>query len=271
MTFIKLCITTLLLIAACAIAAPACAQESTAENNEYVESGREAFGTRMPWYDAEKDDVRALDLPTSKTPGEFKNRKSRWESSPTTSSGGGGANLPRFGSLGDIFWTIAKVIFWLFVGAVLILLVYLLVKAYLQREDAAVTVTSRSAQADESQEDVERIESLPFTVARPRGDLLDEAMTQHKAGNFRQAVIYLYSYLLIQLDRHQLIHLARGKTNRMYLRELKQQPRLREILERTMISFEDVFFGNHALTREEFEHCLSQLDEFRQKVEQVPA
>lgn len=274
MNVMRLCITTLLLIATMAVAAPLRAEEADADHSQYVEAGREALGTRLPWYDAEKDDVRALDMPVPKSGGEFQNRQSRWQSSPATPSGGSGGTMPtmpRVGSITDILWTILKVIFWIVVGLVLLLLVYLLVRAYLQREDQAVATTSRTAQLDEDESDIERIESLPFTVARPRGDLLDEAMAQYKSGNFRQAVIYLYSYLLIQLDRHQQIRLARGKTNRMYLRELRQQPVLRSVLETTMLSFEDVFFGNHALTREEFERCLGRLDEFHQNVEQVGA
>lgn len=247
------------------------AQEAAAESDSpYVASGREALGESMPWYDAETDDVRALDLPTKKS-GQFDNRKSRWQSSPAQPRGGRNVNLPSFGSFGEALWTILKVLFWLIVAAVLAALVYLLVKAYLQREDAAVVTTSRASQLEETEDDAERIESLPFTMARPRGDLLDEAMDQYKSGNYRQAVIYLYSYLLVKLDRHQQIHLARGKTNRMYLRELRRQPRLKDILERTMFAFEDVFFGNHPLTREEFERCLSQLDDFHQHVEQVTA
>jgi hypothetical protein len=65
--------------------------------------------------------------------------------------------------------------------------------------------------------------------------------------------------------------LARGKTNRMYLRELRQQPQLKSILELTMTAFEDVFFGNHNLSREEFEACWRQLDDFHKHVEQVAA
>lgn len=267
-------ITSLLLIACLAMGGMARAQEAeestSTDGSEYVEAGREAFGTRMPWYDAEKDDVRALDLPTEKS-SEFGNRKSRWQATPAKPRGGANINVPTMGWFGTGLWTVLKVLFWLLVAAILIALVYMLVKAYLQREEAAVAATSRSSQLDDSEDESERIESLPFTMARPRGDLLDEAMAHYKGGNFRQAIIYLYSYLLIQLDKHQQIHLARGKTNRMYLRELRQRPQLQGILERTMFAFEDVFFGNHTITREEVDHCLSQLDEFHQHVEQVTA
>lgn len=236
---------------------------------DYVESAREALGERqsLPWYDAEKDDVRALDIPAPDSK-QFNNRASRWDTKPRAPASGTGITAPT--------WTWGNFFAQVFTGLVVVIgvllvafLIYLLVRAYLNSEEAAAVTTARSTvAADET--DVERIESLPFTVARPRGDLLDEAMAQYQAGNFRLAVIYLYSYLLIQLDRHQQIHLARGKTNRMYLRELRQQPRLQSILQRTMTSFEDVFFGNHSLSREEFELCWNQLDDFHKQIEQVP-
>jgi hypothetical protein len=160
------------------------------------------------------------------------------------------------------------VIFWLVVATIILFLIFLLVRAFMNREEALV-VNTRVKISEATEDEQQRIESLPFTMAKPRGDLLDEAMAAYQAGNYRLAVIFLYSYLLIQLDRNQQIHLARGKTNRMYLRELKRSPKLKTILETTMVAFEDVFFGNHNLSREAFETCWNQLDEFHQQVSQV--
>lgn len=237
-----------------------------------IEAARDALGerNRLPWYDAERDDVRAMDVPPTDL-GQFSNRESRWKAQPATPASGTGNNWQGFGTFGEVLTTLLKIAFWLLVAGILAFLIYLLVAAYLSRENAAITTTARSTTDDDAADEHERISSLPFTMARPRGDLLDEAMAQHQAGNYRQAVIFLYSYLLIQLDRHQQIHLARGKTNRMYLRELRQRPQLQAILERTMLAFEDVFFGNHAITRESFEACWNQLDEFHKHVEQASA
>jgi hypothetical protein len=250
---------------------PLCAQEAEFDDEQAVQTARDALSDRksLPWYDAEKDDVRAIDVKVDDA-GQFKNRQSRWQSTPANPRGGGGnnVNLPSF----SFFEVLGQILYYLAIAvaiALIALLFYWLVRAYVQREESAAAVTTRAAVTEQDEDDTERIESLPFTVARPRGDLLDEAMAQYQAGNFRQAVVYLYSYLLIQLDRNQQIHLARGKTNRTYLRELREQPQLRSILERTMTAFEDVFFGNHALSRAEFEACWTQLDEFHKHVEQV--
>jgi hypothetical protein len=114
---------------------------------------------------------------------------------------------------------------------------------------------------------VDRVEALPFHLRKPTGDFLSEARRLYEAGNYSEAVIYLYSHLLVQLDRHHVIRLTKGKTNRQYLREVRSRTLLREILDRTMVAFEDVFFGHHALTRERFEECWRRLDEFHGELE----
>ena len=68
--------------------------------------------------------------------------------------------------------------------------------------------------------DAARIESLPFPVAAGRLDLLAEARRHYQAGNYGAAIVYLFSFQLVQLDKRQIIRLAKGKTNRQYLREV---------------------------------------------------
>ena len=100
-------------------------------------------------------------------------------------------------------------------------------------------------------------------------DLRGEAERNYREGNYREAIVYLYSYLLVQLDRRQVIRLTKGKTNRQYLREVRQRPELVPIFEPTMIAFEDVFFGDHPLSRGEFEKCWDRLDEFHRLLDQT--
>lgn len=237
---------------------------------ESVESARDALSGRggMPWYDRERDDLRAINVPPEKA-GDMSNRTSKWEdtSKPTPQSNTPAPNFSWTGSFWDALWTFAQVLFWIFVVILVGFLIYLLIKAYVEREDAAAVTSKSQFDFDDDGADENRIESLPFTVARPRGDLLDEARQQYQAGNYRLAVIYLFSYQLITLDRHQHIHLAKGKTNRQYLRELREHPQLRDVLEQTMVNFEDVFFGDHDLSRDEFEACWNRIDEFHRHVE----
>ena len=74
---------------------------------------------------------------------------------------------------------------------------------------------------------------------------------------------------MIRLDQHQCIRLAKGKTNREYLRELSSRPELQGLLARTMFPFENVFFGGHPLDRQGFEDCWREAESFRRLVEQA--
>ena len=115
----------------------------------------------------------------------------------------------------------------------------------------------------------DRIEALPFLRQRAQTDLLGQARLHYEQGNYGEAIIYLFSHELVELDRANLIRLAQGKTNRQYLREARTHEPLRAILEHTMVTFEGVFFGRQPLDRAGFESCWRQLAEFDALVAQV--
>ena len=229
----------------------------TAEWDEQaaIEAGRESLAGRgdYPWYDDESEGIRRLDVAPPEDLASHRN--STWEASVDEPAADGSL-------FWEYFWATLKWLAWSLLLVLLVLLVMALVRAFLRSE------SGRGWQGDSddlgsgrSEEDL--IESLPFQVDRPRTDLLGEATRQYELGQYGQAIIYLFSYQLVKLDQHHAIRLARGKTNRQYLRELHSQPNLRAILERTMIAFEDVFFGHHTLERQRFESCWFALDEFQ--------
>jgi hypothetical protein len=150
-----------------------------------------------------------------------------------------------------------QVLAWIAIGLGLGAVLFLLWRAFLLRPR-----DQEAGEADAEAGHAARIESLPFPVTQGRRDLLAEARRHYEQGNYRQAIIYLFSFQLVRLDRQQIIHLAKGKTNRQYLREVGAQQTLRRIIEHTMVAFEDVFFGNHAIDRERFEACWSRVGEF---------
>ena len=117
--------------------------------------------------------------------------------------------------------------------------------------------------------DVGRIEKLSFQVQRPSHDLLSEARASYAAGNYAKAIVYLFSYQLVHLDRNHLVRLAKGKTNRQYLREVRAQADIVRIVGETMTVFEDVLFGRHTIDRRQFEACWNRLDEFHQCVQKA--
>jgi hypothetical protein len=188
------------------------------------------------------------------------NRKSQWQSTPPTPWKPWNLNL-------DWFWVLLRVVGIILLIAVLGLIVWLLMRAFLNREAGLETAGGGSV-ADDPRGDVDRIENLPFQVKRPQSDLRGEAERNYREGNYREAIIYLYSHMLVQLDRHHVIRLTKGKTNRQYLREVRQRPALVPTFETTMIAFEDVFFGDHTLSRAEFEDCWQGLDEFERLLEE---
>ena len=227
-----------------------------------IETGRQALQgrTRFPWYDAERDALRRIDVqPPADT---AENRRSRWEAELWLPDRPGSS----FGADWSWLWAIIEGLIWLGLAALLAWLIYFLAKTYLRNHSAP---EAEDAAEDEARSPADLIESLPFDVRRPQSDLLAEARRLYELGEYSQAIIYLFSYQLIRLDRGQCIRLTRGKTNRQYLRELQPRPALRGILERTMLVFEEVFFGHYPLDRAGFERCWERLDEFHQRLSEA--
>lgn len=227
-----------------------------------VESGREALRerSRFPWYDADRDALRRIDVQSPTDAAE--NRRSTWQAKPWLPDSSG----PSFGTDWSGLWAVIEALIWLSLLALLVWLIYFLVRSYLRQHSAPDVAETVEEQA---RSEADLIESLPFDIRRPQADLLAEAQRLYELGAYAQAVVYLFSYQLVRLDRGQHVRLARGKTNRQYLRELQPRPDLRGILERTMLVFEEVFFGHYPLDRAGFERCWERLDEFHQRLSEV--
>lgn len=235
---------------------PAWSQDAASTSEDAVEAGTEALqgSGSYPWYDEEKDGVRPLPLSNS-SEADSANRDSKWTNQSTTTTGGGGPNMGRINFFGGLFNFVGITALILFLG----LIAYLVANAFL-KDEASEGLTRKVI---ETSRDVDRVEALPFKLRKPTGDFLGEARRLYEAGEYSEAIIYFFSYQLVELDRHHLIRLAKGKTNRQYLREVRQRPLLRGILEITMIAFEDAFFGRKTISREQFEACWSRLNEFQ--------
>jgi hypothetical protein len=158
---------------------------------------------------------------------------------------------------------------WIGLGLLLVLLVVLIVRAFQQRARLSSGATPFGRGAESAASDADRVEKLPFPVQRSRSDLLGEARRHYEAGRYVEAIIYLFSYQLVHLDKHDLVRLAKGKTNRQYLGELRSHRGIARMVSDTMVAFEDVFFGRHDLDRGRFERCWNQMDRFHHDVQQV--
>jgi hypothetical protein len=208
-----------------------------ADSDQAVQSGRKALDSwyGYPWYDPKADDLRPVEIAP---------KEERETYDPA---------VPRASFLGPVL----QMAGWTVIGLGLAAVLYFLVRAFVfrPREQAEAETAAADGQSP-------RIDALPVPVASGRLDLLAEARRQYEQGNYRQAIICLFSFQLLQLDKRQIIHLAKGKTNRQYLREVGPRQGLRWLVEQTMVAFEDVFFGNHALDRGRFEACWSRVGEF---------
>ncbi len=105
-------------------------------------------------------------------------------------------------------------------------------------------------------------EELPFeweAGALTVEGLWQQAVQAKEAGNFRLALMFLYSYLLIELDGQQKLRLQRGKTNRDYCRELGRASAAYPCFETTMLAFEQVFFGRYEFTRSQVDALFAQV------------
>lgn len=202
-----------------------------------VVSGRKAldrWSGSYPWYDSQTDGIRPIRV-----------------SAPRQSNPSSFNPLP-----------LLRVLAYTVLAVLLIGLVYVLVRLYLSRRRRGLGIGAGEESRAPTDEDRRRIEALPLPADRPRLDLLEQARQFYEQGRYGEAIVYLFSYQLIQLDKHQIIHLTKGKTNRQYLREVGPRRPLRRLVERTTAAFEDFFFGHHPIDRARFESCWTRLTEF---------
>ena len=213
---------------------------ATAAPQGPIEAGRTALGQQWggyPWYDSAQDGLRRIDVePPDYSP----------EENSATSKTSGSFSL-------DLSW-----LSWLVVGILVVLALVLLIR-FLQTWDSRQLATVGTAPSEPERP---AFDELPFAIPHVRGDLLAEARRLYAEGDYGQAILYLFSYQLLLLDKHQIIRLARGKTNRQYLREVGRRRNLRGLVEQTMVAFEDVFFGEHRIDAARFESCWSGLEQF---------
>lgn len=258
-----LCAWLLTFTAVLAFPSPSHAELEQLNGEAAVEAAAEGLRREasFPWYDAEKDELRPLQLREKAKPKEAK----EWAAQPPK------RKTPRrrwnwngnwnFLSGLSLFMQVAV---YGFLIALVLLAIYFLVNS------EAVQGFFRSTEPEDEGEDTvtdeQRMENLPFDVRRPRSDLLSEAKRMYDLGRYGDAIVYLFSYQLLQLDKNQWIRLAKGKTNRQYLNEVRRRRDLRGILAKTMVPFEDFFFGHYQIERERFESCWDQMDEFHRLV-----
>lgn len=210
-----------------------------------VEAGREAMAKRpsFPWYDANNDAVKPIEIPAPREP--------RLRTAAPV-------------ALEPLAW-----LAWGVLAVALVAMAGLLYWAWRHMPEAAPASPHDSVGR--------RLDHATDFDALPVRDLTDAEALRAAAekaraeGRYREAMIYLYSYQLLVLDKSHFIRLARGKTNRQYLRELRPHEALASLMLRSVHLFESAFFGGRTPSAGEIESCWKRLDEFRALAARAPA
>ncbi|MGV3609066.1 MAG: DUF4129 domain-containing protein [Planctomycetaceae bacterium] len=221
-------------------------------------SAKETFqDSSFPWYDKESDSIRKLTLSPKSTddyapPDRNRSTIRIRPTVPTVT-----VNAPSGG------WGLGPFFNWMGIAllvAVCAALIWVIGTRFLGqevRESKATKVVQAVRKADQ-------VEKLPLNllITEPGGDFLTMARKFMQASEFSKAIVYLYAHELLSLDEQHLIRLAKGKTNRQYLRELRPQPSLQRLVEDTVLLFEDAFFGKKSISEGQFMVCWNQLSQF---------
>ena len=243
------------------------ASHSFAQDSE--SAGRDALKSlgKLPWYNAERDDLRRVETDSSLSSREAasqdrnsidsKPEVKKKESDPSSANSAGRVTAAAPS-------TAMQSIAWLALVFFLAIIAALLIWAFL-RADTKKT-QEEGEEGDEYRSDVERIEQLPFDIKTPAGDWLSAARAAYQSADYRRAVMYLFSHMLLSLDRKGFVKLARGKTNLQYLGELNTAPELSRFFRQVMVPFEQSFFGNHDIGKEQLQPCMDQLSEFERQL-----
>lgn len=239
----------------CALLASLVQRDAAAEDKN---SAKESFqDSSFPWYDKESDSIRKLTLSPKSTddyapPDRNRSTIRIRPTVPTVT-----VNAPSGG------WGLGPFFNWMGIAllvAVCAALIWVIGTRFLGqevRESKATKVVQAVRKADQ-------VEKLPLNllITEPGGDFLSMARKFMQASEFSKAIIYLYAHELLSLDEQHLIRLAKGKTNRQYLRELRPQPSLQQLVEDTVLLFEDAFFGKKSISEGQFMVCWNQLSQF---------
>lgn len=191
------------------------------------------MGRQYPWYSSSKEGgVKFVPFKKEVAPGE--NRPYNF----CSSGSGGGLSF---------FSTAAIAIIVVFFLLILWLVIWLTLKKFYGL--AALTPEGQN----ESKDRKRRLETLPPEARGEVGNLFGAARRAFESGNFRAAIIYYFSFLLWELDKHGQIRLHHGKTNHEYSGELARVTELRQIYDQTMLLFEKTYFGDHTIFRADFD------------------
>ncbi len=216
---------------------------------------------RTVWFDPREGSYRAPRLPPLR---DDPVRVEGWRAASKNRAGATAWKRPQWGPrMSDIFSAIVIALVAGFLVVTVGLLAYFSLRNYVPAGEHRGG--TRSVVIDTA-----RVDDLPFEATRTDYENpLAMAAQWARRGDYRRAIILVYGYLLLVLDQARKIELQKGKTNRMYLRELGTDSPLYPLTELAMLVFEDAFFGNRAITAEQFRSVWKALPEFHRLLDEI--
>ena len=212
--------------------------ESSAQTPRYEKDFDRALPQNFaPWYSKRERAPVYLPQEPPKAPKPVKPKKDRaWHRSTGTARGTGGIIM-------GFFWAI----FALFCLAVIVAIAIAARKYWLGAK------LRKDRDREDEKARARRIETLAPEAVERYDDLFAAASEARARGDLRLALVYFFSWLLVEMDKREFILLDKGKTNLEFWRELEGFDELRSIYRSAMSEFERVYFGGVAISRDEFE------------------
>ncbi len=252
------------------LSATVCYGDSTS-----ADDSREAmrYSTDASWYDYDSDRLVFPDSGVITEPGKMvANRHDRivnkiqttptnfWDSWTFFGDFFGGM-LEAWGTFCDIPW-IRELLF--LVMCILVGGVVFFVLRRVNPDGFRMIHKAKSSKLDNAERDQTRIVDLPFPILDLKTDLWSEVLRLRDQGDYSRALVYLYGHVLVELDAAGCIRLQRGKTNRVYVRELNGFTSLQQPHRELVKYFEAVFFGRHSLSPIQFDACVTHISTMKQ-------
>ncbi len=189
--------------------------------------------SRFPWFSRETGEAKYLPREVVESPKQRPTRERR------SSRGFNWADSAvKIGC-----WVALSIFFVVAVVAIVLAIRSMIIKNMLLKKRLAADAVARER----------RINALTPEAAEQYDDLFSSAKSAYDRGDYRRALIFFFSCLLVEMDKREFVLLAKGKTNLEYWRELVDFAELRSIYRATMNEFERVYFGGEPISREEFD------------------
>jgi hypothetical protein len=143
-----------------------------------------------------------------------------------------------------------RMLLWVLLGAGLAVLIFALVRHFLDHRPKEGVVTTNAASTAEDEAAAALARQVETDVQR----LLERARAEAVAGDFRGAIGDTYAALLRRLEGADLVHIEPDQTNGDYLRKVKsERPAIAGRVAEVVDAVELAQFGEEAPTRERFD------------------